>query len=365
MWGLTQPSPKERALKGEMIKKYFFDKPPGYAYVILILLLGSFQACKKPGNAKSAFYYWKSSFKPDEQHKKILEQVANNNLYLHFFDVRWNEPNHQPLPDAVIDIWQPVNKLSVTPVVYINNQSFENIKDNAVDSLAVHCDTLINRIARDAKIHYQTVQFDCDWTLSTRDKYFNFLKAFKKLNKCRLEVTIRLHQIKYKERTGVPPVDRGVLMFYNMGTLNTDLQQASSIYNETDAAKYIAYIPGYPLQLDVALPLFSWAILIREGKIVELYTNIDKNDLVNNLDFELKKNAYQAKKSFFFRGVYIKENDIFKLEQTDVKTLQKAAEQLAGHLPLQQNRTIIYYELGNLDLSEFKAETLRQISADL
>ncbi len=45
-----------------------------------------------------------------------------------------------------------------------------------------------------------------------------------------LSSTIRLHQIKYRERTGVPPVERGMLMFYNMGQFSAD-PEARAIFD--------------------------------------------------------------------------------------------------------------------------------------
>jgi hypothetical protein len=339
--------------------KYFFR------LIFVIILLCILQACKKSGDAKSAFYYWKSGFSLDTQQDTLLKQVANNTLYIRFFDIRWDDSRHKAFPDAIINFKQPVNKMTVTPVVFITNKTFENIKYNAIDSLAQNCNMLVGRIAEEHEINYKNIEFDCDWALSTREKYFNFLKAFKKINRHRLEATIRLHQVKYKERTGVPPVDKGILMFYNMGKLNANLQQANSIYNETDAEKYIAYIPRYPLALDIALPLFSWSVQIREGRVVQLYGNVSRKQLSNKENFYQQGNVYISKKSFFLDGIYVKENDTFKLEQTDVKSLEKAAKQLSSYLPPQKNRTIIYYELGNLNLSEFKAEALNEVSADL
>jgi hypothetical protein len=343
----------------------FNNRLPLFFYLYIAAILCLLPSCKKTDTAKSAFYYWKSSFSLNEQQRGILKDVADNTLYLRFFDITWDERTQTALPNAVISFAQPASKLAVTPVIFIANKTFEQIKDNAIDSLATHCNALVNHIAETANIHYQNIQFDCDWTLTSREKYFAFLKAFKKINQHKLQVTIRLHQIKYKERTGVPPADKGVLMFYNMGTLNANLQQANSIYNEADAEKYIAYIPKYPLKLDVALPLFSWAVHIREGRVIQLYGNIGKKELGNTLNFAPAGEAFRAKKNFFLKGVYIKENDIFKLEQTDIRSLEKAVGQLSGYLPPEPNRTVIYYELGNLNLSEFKAETLREVSADL
>jgi len=330
-------------------------------FVALFLL----QSCKKAGNSKSALYYWKSNFSLDAPQSQLLKKVAGDEIYLRFFDINWDNNTNRAFPNAIISFSQPVNKLNITPVVFIANKTLERISADAIDSLAVHTYALINQIAKKQSICYKTVQFDCDWTLTTREKYFHFLSAFKKLSSCKLEATIRLHQIKYKSITGIPPVEKGILMFYNMGQVNANLKQPNSIYNEADAGRYLAYIPKYPLPLDVALPLFSWAVHIREGRVIQIYGSLNENSFSNPLNFEHTDKAYYAKKSFFLNGIYIKENDIFKLEHTDVKALEQAAKQLSSNLPPQNNRTIIYYELGNLNLSEFKAETLLQVSADL
>ena len=79
-----------------------------------------------------------------------------------------------------------------------------------------------------------------------------------------LSATIRLHQVKYYKQAGIPPVDRGMLMFYNMGKLNA-LTAENSIYNSNDAAGYIETVDDYPLKLDLALPAFSWAVHFRNS----------------------------------------------------------------------------------------------------
>jgi hypothetical protein len=331
-------------------------------FIIVILLLAI--SCKKNSIATTAFYYWKAGFQLNRQQAALLQQTALNHVYIRFFDVNWNNEQHRAYPNAVIQFNQTLSGLHITPVIYIANKTFENSSGTAIDSLAIHCNTLVNHLAGEQHIAYTRIQIDCDWSLTTRDKYFGFLKAFKKLNHHPLQATIRLHQVKYKERTGIPPVDRGVLMFYNMGKLNANLREPNSIYNEADAEKYVSYLKAYPLKLDLALPLFSWSVQIRDNKVIQVYGKIRREQLDKQGDFETiaSENNYRAKRSFFLSGIYIKENDVFKIEETTANSLNIAAKQLTENLPKQQNRTIIYYELANIDLSEFKAETFKQVS---
>ena len=333
-------------------------------YLVPGILFCFLSACKKPVVVNTAFYYWKPAFNLDPSQTKILGQTAKNKLYIRFFDITWNNQAKKAYPNAVIHFGQAVNNINITPVIYITNKTLDSTGVNGIDSLAINCNKLIKQIASSHQIDYKSVQFDCDWTVGTKEKYFSFLRAFRNINRHSLQATIRLHQIKYKNLTGIPPVDKGVLMFYNMGKPNIGEGQSNSIYSETEASKYIDYLRSYPLQLDVALPLFSWALQIRDHHIIHIYEKIKKEHLNNAAFFSKSGDSYTAKRSFFLNGIYIKESDIFKLELIDIKSLQKAAKQLAGRLPQQNDRTVIYYELANWDPAEFNDEQLRKVSAD-
>ncbi len=61
------------------------------------------------------------------------------------------------------------------------------------------------------------IQIDCDWTERTRNAYFQLLTALKRepfLQGKILSATIRLHQVKYVQRSGIPPADRGRVCFF-------------------------------------------------------------------------------------------------------------------------------------------------------
>lgn len=325
--------------------------------------------CKHQGTAHSAFYSWKTVFHPDQKEADLLHTAADNHLYLRFFDVVWNAQQHEALPNGVLSVKSPVNGLSITPVIYITNQSLENSNLLQMDSLAFKVNQLLNRLVTRQGICYTDCQLDCDWTVGTKTKYFSFLRAFKRYNGKRLQATIRLHQVKYPERTGVPPVDKGLLMFYNMGKISADLHAENSIYNQKDAAAYLAAVPKYHLPLDVALPLFSWAIQIRAGKVVQVYAKITLAELSDKQLFTsvLKANrplaVYRALKSFYLKGVYVKKNDLFKFEGVDKELLTQAAKQVSEYLAPLENRNIIYYELSSINLLPLYEKDIKEISA--
>lgn len=339
---------------------------PLYLFRLFLLMLNLtvLAACQRPGKADTAFYYWKQTFSLDKPQQELLEKAAGHKLYLRFFDIKWDEKANRAYPEAVINFKQKINA-QLTPVVFITNQTFEKLSLPGIDSLAAHSHKLITKLASSQNLQNEQVQFDCDWNLSTKDKYFHFLKTFKAISNKKLEATIRLHQIKYQIKTGVPPVDRGILMFYNMGKISAKPEDPNSIYNAKDAETYISHLPKYLLPLDIALPLFSWSIHIRDGKVIQVYGKIGKSILSDQNNFEptSHKNVFKARRSFFTEGVYVKTDDLFKLEETDKQLLEEAAGQLARHLSKDEKRTIIYYEIGNLDPAMFKAKDLQEISA--
>jgi hypothetical protein len=334
-------------------------------YSLLGVVLLAVTGCNKKSTAHIAFYSWKTSFDPDTAQLALLKNTAGNHLYLRFFDIVWNEQLHEAVPEAVVTVKQNIKGLVICPVIYITNKTFEHTGPEQADALALKANRLAGHLAEQYQISYQHIQIDCDWTAGTKNSYFSFLKAFKKYNHRQLEATVRLHQIKYPERTGIPPVDKGLLMFYNMGKLSADLHARNSIYNAEDAEKYISFLPHYRLPLDIALPIFSWSVQIREGRMIQVYGKISKKELsdIHNFQQLEQKNVYSAKKSFYLEGIYVKSGDLFKFEGLSPESLNTAAKQVSPYLAPLENRNIIYYEISSVNLSSFHAKDIQEVSA--
>jgi hypothetical protein len=153
-----------------------------------------------------------------------------------------------------------------------------------------------------------------------------------------------LHQVKYPAITGVPPVAKGTLMFYNMGDFNAS-ESDNSILNLTQAAKYVTSLEDYPLQLDIALPLYSWAVIFRNDKPVDILHEYDTNSLSSIHELKpVAKNLLIATAGFYYQGVYIQQNDRIKIEEVTPENLQEAANILIPHLK-RDKRTILFFDL--------------------
>jgi hypothetical protein len=329
----------------------------------LLMLLFCILACTQE-KSKRSFYYWKSTYQLTNTEKKYAHDLRISKLYVRFFDVDWDENIHSPVPIAKLSFRDSIlPEYEVIPVVYIVNKVFEKMNQSTIEDLKDKIYKQIQHIARENNIAFAELQIDCDWTESTRVKFFSLLKILKSDLKAEnkiLSATIRLHQVKYINFTGVPPVDRGMLMYYNMGKIS-DSPTVNSIYSATDAEKYLSTIYSYPLPLDIALPAYSWGIHIRKNKVIELLNNMNYKDFEQKSDFEkMDENHYQATKSFYFKGFYFMKDDIVKVEEITPDLCQMAARQIKKNLG-HKITTVAIFHLDSLILSNYEEKDFEKV----
>ncbi|MDP4209473.1 MAG: hypothetical protein Q8928_11735 [Bacteroidota bacterium] len=267
-------------------------------------------------------------------------------MYVRLFDVTWDKSLQCAAPVGTISFCDSVpSALAPVPVVFITNETFLNSPPETIPSLANHVFEKISGICTQNHLQYKEIQIDCDWSDKTQARYFEFLRRLSlRLSAGQyLSATIRLHQVKYRQITGVPPVKRGMLMFYNMGKISAN-KKSNSIYNEQDAGRYTQWIKHYPLPLDMALPAFSWGIHVRDGRVMELLNNLTSEDFLKNPLFGSTEPGYfKAKSSFFFRGFYFMQDDLVKIEQTSPRLTLAAARQLERSLNRAVRSVSIYH----------------------
>ncbi|HEY6900014.1 MAG TPA: hypothetical protein VI233_05200, partial [Puia sp.] len=251
----------------------------------IFIMLGV--SCSHKRVVVPTYYYWRTETWVSQEEKGLLRKHAIPVLYTKVLDVDWAGVSGA-IPVAgldVNDINQHLNgydslRIQIVPVVFITNKTFSSIDSAEVPLLA-------KRVLRRCLPAYDSldvayegrrviesrlparpreIQFDCDWTTKTAAKYFYFLQQVRQLlpsDSIRLSATIRLHQFKYPDKTGTPPVDRGMLMVYNVG----DLKQYSPVNSIFEWKKAAAYFTGgkeYSLPLDIALPAYSWGLVFRD-----------------------------------------------------------------------------------------------------
>ena len=333
--------------------------PIGRLGLIIISLL-YLTACHRQARSIS-FYYWKTNFQLDSAETDAIKSNQVKSVYVRYFDIDFVPGNNDPRPVSPIRFDSAPLICELIPVVYIKNRTFEQIDSGKIESLTRKVFSLVSSINRYIGQDPGEIQFDCDWTETTREKYFLFLKLYRRLSNGLLSATIRLHQVKYAGRTGIPPVDYGVLMYYNMGQINA--APASSIYEKSIAEKYNPYLTDYPLKLAAALPVFSWGLQISEGHVVKLISKLNLRDLENDSNFtEKNKNWFAVKHAGFHRGYYFKENDVIKLEYTPAKELYSMVSDLDKYAGNRIGK-LIFFDLDRTNLILYEKDFFRKIAA--
>lgn len=335
-------------------------------FVLFFVVLLSFIACHRAKDQPAiSFYYWRTHFALKANEAGALHDNHVAQLYLHYFDINYEPALTRSIPVAPITFSQKVpDSIAIVPVVYIKNNVLENSKPEQIGALAANTWRLISQINNAAGIAIKELQLDCDWTATTAPLYFAFIDSLRKYavqNKrpVLLSATIRLHQVKYPDKTGVPPVDKGVLMYYNMGKINTSEQL--SIYDRPTALKYISACKKYPLRLDVALPVFAWCIHLREGKVVELLGKMDERDLLQDSLFTKTGNyRYRANTDLFKNGFYFKANDEVKVEQLGKDQILQMAQDLNSNCSKSLHQ-VLFYDLDSLNISRYDAQIFKQV----
>lgn len=340
-----------------MNKKYILNSL--FTFVCFLFLIG----CKtKNSKIARAFYYWKSSFELNEKELAIIKENNISTLYIKYFDVVWNAQLNSAVPVAKILFKQVVpQELQIVPVVYITNNVLLKSNIDSVNNLAISISKLIKNYQPIVKNNIAEIQIDCDWTLSTKEKYFALLNGIKnEFEKSMLiSVTIRLHQIKYASTTGIPPVQKGMLMYYNMGNLQSST--SNSIFNETDAEKYAPYIKQYPLPLDAVLPVFTWVKVFRNKQMIKLLNQTSLFELKQTGSFKsIDNNTIEALNANQYKDFYYVANDIFVEENMNPNTSLKAAQHLHQYFN-STNFTLALFHLHQPNLNEFTTQDIEAL----
>jgi hypothetical protein len=330
------------------------------ALLQMVLLLGS--CSNETGRVNRSFYYWKTSYELSSEQLELLNSLNVSTLYLRLFDVDYNSETKRTIPLGVINFKsRPSPSINYIPVVYLTNRCLLNHKETEIDSLAVLILKKVDAITENNNIRFTEFQIDCDWTEKTKSKYFTLAKIIRENLNSRgkiFSVTIRLHQVKYPDKTGVPPCDRGMLMFYNMGKIGGE--NKNSIYNEEDAAKYTAAIDHYPLPLDAALPIFSWSVQSRDHKTISLMNQTNPDSMSDSKLLKEDENYWLAAEGFYYNGTYLRKNDRLKFEHASPEFCLKAAYQLKEHLD-KSNRNIVLFDFNEVNLSYYEKKDLEAV----
>jgi hypothetical protein len=314
--------------------------------------------CGHPSAIKPSFYYWKTVYKLDAKESEALQNHNVNQIYIRYFDVGLNNEK-KILPISMIQ-FKALPKQSIIPVVFIKNEVFAQIDKDSIELLADHILHGIKSINTKYSIEtFKSLQIDCDWSKGTKEKYFHFIKILKsKIGQVPLSCTIRLHQIKFSDITGIPPCDRGTLMVYNIAN-GDDINVKNSIFDIDIVHKYIDKIDRYALPLDLAFPIFEQIIAFKYRRV---YYSMLRRDLIDtffskNPVMTRRDNVYEVNEDMTIGGKIYGKGDLFRYEKIDIDDVIKIKNILTKKIK-NKDLSIVLFDLDALNLQKIKDENI-------
>lgn len=293
----------------------------------VFILISCKNSNENSGTVRS-MYYWSTTMRMDSTKEKFIHDHDISRMYLRYFDVV--DDGGEPVPNATLRFVTPVPQhIEIVPVVFIVNSCMTH----PIDGLAGKIYKRIKQMSATNDItNVREIQIDCDWSMRTRQTYFEFLKELREMahkDKISLSTTIRLHQLSQQ----APPVERGVLMMYNTGDF-TDIECRKPILDMNDVAPYLSALSDYGLPLVTAYPIFSWRILFRRNRYVGIMHSDDELPVLPG--------------------------DSIVERQTGLDDLLKARDAVSRKRP-DANDEIILFDMNNQNITRFKPEDYEKI----
>ncbi len=366
-------------------------------FVLLFVVLSS-------GNRENghkvirSFCYWKTNLYFQEEDDSLVNKLDVKHMYVRFFDVDYNPYSKEPLPVATIwDISFNKSNPEITPSIFITNEVVLKSDTKQLDSLAVRMAKRIEQIGKKMndtkadviasnivypkdyykqkdykplnydsvrsaesaklKVAFKEILIDCDWTGKSQKNYFYLLKQIKnQLPSSKIAATIRLWQYKYASKAGIPPVDKGLLMCYNI-TKPDDLQTKNSIATSEELAQYITH-SDYKLKLDIALPLYSWAVAFRGNQFKGILSDYDQ--LIKDT-IKVKKTSdskYVLKDDVLVGQTYLRNGDEIRIEKISDSELDKMISIIKNKIQIDNQTKVTFFSFDKEYINDYGTENI-------
>ena len=363
--------------------------------ILFTLIINITISCKqKSHNVIRSFCYWKTNLSFNGKSDTLVDDLQIKHFYVRFFDVDWNPYKKQAQPIATIKyIDFNETNVQITPSVFITNNVVLNANKTQLDSLSENISKHLNQILEnyfrtaaerfankiayndyekqtgetkklmdimpiaakkqlDLQSNIKDLLIDCDWSEKSRDNYFYLLKKIKlKFPKYKIEATIRLWQYKYFAKSGIPPVNSGLLMCYNM-TNPEDRKTENSIGTNNELEKYIVH-DKYNLKLNIALPLYSWSLVFRGDKFKGILSNeidFSKNELVFKKSGE---NKFLLKDDIRIGKIYLRNGDEIRIEKISDFEMNKMISTITNKIKIDKTTRITFFSFDQKYINDY------------
>lgn len=318
-------------------------------YLIFILTIFIF-SCSKSPKQNYSFYYWRTSYYLNSKEKKILQKSTSKDFYIRIFDLDKKKGNISKVGE--INFRQKLDfRQNFVPVIFITNRTWEGATENDFNFAINTIYNSIKKLEENSDKRISEIQIDCDWTSTTKKDYFKFLEKLKAKTQKEVSCTLRLHQVKDKKESGIPPVKKVYLMCYATSSPLENLEK-NTILDIPTLKNYLSKLEDYPIKMDVALPIYSWGIVTNHLGKRKLINALTEEDLQNKNFQKIGDSTYIILEDGFYFGMYLNKNFTIKVEsipENDIVEVQKFIDQ-----KINEPHLYIYYHLDNKFTDRYK-----------
>jgi len=149
-------------------------------------------------------------------------------------------------------------------------------------------------------------------------------------------------------------------MFYNVGKV-ADKETENSILDLDIVKKYLTNFDDYPLDFDVALPLFSWGVVFRDNQIVKLVNNLSIETLKEHNKFKhIEKNRFKVTENNYINQSFLYKGDEVRVEEINQEKLVELVRLISKEAK-NNNFNICFYHLDERIIDNYSTNGLKEI----
>lgn len=322
-----------------------------YTVCVILVLVLLITACSKntrTGDEQRSFCYWKTQYDFKDADASIWSQMDANHMYIRYFDVGWDIFSKAARPISTIKgSNDSLYCKHITPVIFFVNSVFLQSSNEQLDTLALRIKDRIKQVDTEFDkqqfgAKYSEILIDCDWSQKSKEKFFYFIERLKKIIPDKeIETTLRLWQYKNQSVAGVPPVSRVLLMCYNVQAAN-EYTADNSIATLNEIKKYVTGVK-YPLQIDMALPIFSWGVIFRHGEFKGVIRNAKTEDYMNSKYTKIGDNRFRLNDEMVIGDFFARPGDEIRIEGLNQMELRELADYLYKNVSLDRYSRITFF----------------------
>ena len=342
-------------------------------------------------------FLWKNQQNFKESDKNLLDSLEISHYFIRYADIEWNPiyQRNEPIKGVKFN-YNNIIPENISPVIFITNEVLLHSPPENIYKLAKNISDLYQfrhrELAEDfawAKIsktkEYKSYNYkekqkkadslsqiwiknnnilliDCDWSTSTKKPYFNLLQKLQKLlPNIEIQSSLRLWQYRDYKLAGVPPVNRCLLMCYSTGDPK-DANIKNAIVDFRSIQEYITH-SKYPLELDIALPVYSWASIFRDDEFIGLLSPFSFEKLKMNPEIYKQKDSttYILNCDTVMGNTYFRYGDELHYQGINIKELIQIAEHINKKIKIDKDDKISLFSYDTIYFNQLGHENILEV----